>query len=201
MKVELLDCMGNDSSVVNAAKNKTHKRIIEAKERGYSVTNDGRLFGPRGEIKVSLYGKQRYPTFSTNWGGFVYGLPIHVFAAYTFYGDDVFRKDLVIRHLNGNTLDFSKNNIVLGTYSENNLDKPKNTRIASAKKARASQGIRPSNAKLNEFQVKQIREIYSNRKGKKFPNGFVQQLCKKYGATRTTLSKIVKGDYYASYFA
>ena len=178
---------------------KTQLRILEAVERGYTVTDDGKLLSKNKELKYSLSSKQRYPTFSTNWGGRVFGIPIHLFAAYIFYGNLAFEKGVVVRHLNGNTLDFSKGNLVLGTHSENNLDKPKHIRIAAAKKARASQGVTPVNAKLTIEQVKEIREIYLHRKGKKFPNGFVKSLCDKYSVSRTVISKIVRGKHYASY--
>lgn len=119
--------------------NTTDQRIVEAVERGYYMTKDGQLFSKRGAVKIALHGSQRYPTFTTNWGGKVYGLPIHKFAAYFFYGEKAFDKNYVVRHLNGDTCDLRKSNIVLGTHSENNLDKPPEIRKAAAIKARASQ--------------------------------------------------------------
>lgn len=174
---------------------KTQKRIIEAVSRGYSVTEDGKLFGPKGEIKVALHGSQRYPTFSTNWG-YVFGIPVHQFAAYIFYGEAAFEGGIVVRHLNANTLDFSKENIVLGTHSENNLDKSPEVRSAAAKKARESQGKRPLNAKLTDEQVEFIKNFYSELNGKKAPNGVVKDLCKTFNVSRTVLCKIKNGEYY-----
>lgn len=173
-----------------------YQRMREAKDRGYCVTEDGTLFGPKGQIELKLYGKQRYPTFSTNWGGKVFGIPVHKFAAYCFYGEESFNAEC-IRHLNSDTLDCSKDNLVLGTHSENNLDKDKNIRSRAAKIARASQGKTPFNAKLTTEQVGEIREAYKEVKGIKAPNGFTKKLCEKYGVSRTVICSIKRGKSYA----
>ena len=176
--------------------NKTQVRILEAVERGYTISECGVLYGIKGILKFKLYGKKRYPTFSTNWGGFVFGVPVHLFAAYVFYGENAFEKGVVVRHLNANTLDCSKDNLVLGTPSENELDKPAHIRKRSATIARASQGKRPLNAKLTDEEVIEIREFYNELAGTKAPNGVVKDLCIKYGVSRTVLCKIKNGEYY-----
>jgi len=175
---------------------KTQIRILEAVERGYNMLEDGKLVGVKGFINFKLYGKQRYPTFSTNWGGFVFGIPVHLFAAYVFYGEKAFEKGIVVRHLNANSLDCSKSNLILGTPSENEHDKPQHIRKRTTQIARASQGKRPSNAKLTDEQVLEIRRFYDNLKGEKAPNGVVKELCLKYGVSRTVLCKIKNGEYY-----
>lgn len=177
---------------------KTARRTIETYERGYRVTDSGKLIGTKGELVFNLYGKQRYPTFSTNWGGCVYGVPVHKLAAYCFYGLKAFERGITIRHLNGNTLDVSRNNIALGTLSENIRDIPVAARIARVKAARASQGITPNNAKLKPHQVAEIREFYLRLGGKKAPNGAVKKLQQLYGVSRTTLHEIKRGKNYAS---
>lgn len=174
--------------------NKTQTRILEAVAKGYYVA-DGKMYGPRGILSIKLAGSQRYPTFSTNWGG-VFGVPVHLFAAYQYYGVDSFNPNQVVRHLNGDTLDFSKANLVLGTPSENNLDKSAEVRIAAARKARASQPVSPGNSKLLPYQVAEIRTAYANLTTKKAPNGFTQNLCTTYGVSRTVIHKIIKGKYY-----
>ena len=175
---------------------KTQLRILEAIERGYFMTSCGKLLGVKGEVSFKLYGNQRYPTFSTNWGGFVFGVPVHMFAAYCFYGEKSFKKGVVVRHKDANTLNCSLENIKLGTPSENELDKPKDVRVRSAKIARASQGKRPCNAKLTDEQVEKIRSFYDALGGKKAPQGSVKRLCEELGVTRTVLCKIKNGEYY-----
>ena len=168
---------------------------MEAVVRGYSVTESGELFGPKGKLKVSLAGKQRYPTFSTNWGC-VFGIPIHMFAAYIYYGDKSFDETKVVRHLNGNTLDFSKSNIVLGTPSENEMDKTKETRVRSAKAGRAAQGVRPNNSKLTDEQVKEIKKFFEGFGNARAKQGETKQLAETMGVSTTVLYKIKNGEYY-----
>lgn len=198
IKVELVDSMGSDLNVVNAARTKTHERILEAVERGYTVNEQGEFFGPKGKLTIKKSGKQRYPTFSTNWGGFVFGIPAHIFAAYVFYGDDAFQEGIVVRHLNADTEDLSKNNIVLGTHSENNLDKPSEARSRAAKKARAAQGKTPTNAKLTQDQVQEVIDFYEGLEGKKAGNGLVAALANKLGVSRTVLQNIKNGESYVT---
>ena len=176
----------------------TEQRVKEAFQRGYYVTKDGKVFGPRKQISIKLHGKQRYPTISTNWGGKVYGIPAHYLAAYCFYGDKVFDQSLVVRHLDANTLNLSKENLCLGTHSDNNLDKPSSARKDAAIKARKAQETIPNNAKLTKEQVLYIYNKMKSVKGKK-PNGFVKQLCDKFQVSKTVINKIERKEYYASY--
>lgn len=142
---------------------KTHDIIKESFKRGYRVTEDGKLLGLKGYLNISLYGEAKYPTFSVTTNltqSGIYGIPVHQFAAYCFYGEETFNLNKVVRHLDGNVLNVSKTNIVLGTHSENNLDKPESVRIATAKKARAAQGYTPINAKLKEDARSEIIRLY-----------------------------------------
>jgi len=198
--VHLVDFMGSDLSTVNAARTKTQQRIISAHLDGYRVI-EGEIKSPYGKtLKISLYGNQKYPTF-TYTGSFKkpYGIPCHQFAAYCYFGERSFTPSLVIRHLDGNTLNFHISNIRLGTHSQNNLDKSKEIRQSAAKKARASQGTTPLNAKLSPKQVQLVRDFYSTLKGKKAAPGSVQQLGLDLGVTRTTLNKIKNGKYYENF--
>lgn len=142
------------------------KAIYIAYEKGYRVTDDGVLVGLKGKpLTVRKRGKQRYPTFSVkvgeNTGSGVFGIPTHRFAGYCFYGDKIFDADLCIRHLDANTENISKENLVLGTYSENEHDKSREDRIRVAKIARAAQG-RAMNSKFTDEQVREIRKRASD---------------------------------------
>lgn len=184
------------SSSTSARLKNTNIRLIEAYQRGYYVTEDGRLFGVKGQLKLSTYGKQRYPTFSTNWGGYVYGLPAHRLAAYCFYGEALFEDGIVVRHLDADTLNLSKSNIFLGTCSQNERDKPLQTRVRVAKGARAAQGSRPFNAKLSDEDVLFILDYLDRVSGRKAPQGYIKALCKTYAISRTTIQDIRNGKNY-----
>ena len=192
IKVDFLDHMGDDNTVVDKF---SHVRIREAYARGYKVV-DGELHGPKGRLSIKLSGKQRYPTFSTNWGGRVYGLPVHKLAAYQYYGEESFKEGIVVRHLDANTLNISRDNILLGSHSENNLDKCPKLRSKVASVARKAQGSTPKNAKLTTEQVQEIRSFYEGLGGKKAPNGFCKDLCNRFGVSKTVISKVVRGVYY-----
>lgn len=175
---------------------KTHTRILEAVEKGYTVTEDGEFFGPKGKLSIRKSGKQRYPTFSTNWGGYVFGVPAHMFAAYIFYGEKCFEEGVVVRHLNADTEDLSKENILLGSYSDNEYDKSEEKRTEAAKKARAAQGKSSFSAKLSKEAVREIRDFYSKLAGKKAPNGSLKALAAKFGVSTTVIINVKNGVYY-----
>ncbi len=136
--------------------------IKVAYDKGYRVTEDGTLLGLKGNpLLIKKRGTQRYPTFSANVGSLtgsgVYGIPVHKFAAYCFYGEETFKDGIVVRHLDADTENVSKENIVLGTYSQNELDKPSEVRSRTGKIARASQPSRAHNSKFTDEEVREIR--------------------------------------------
>ena len=117
----------------------TKLRVKAAYEKGYEVSERGVVTNHKGyPLKVALYGTQKYPSFGVTLDKKFYGLPTHWLAAYSFFGDALFDFP-VVRHRDGNVLNLSKENIALGSYSENEYDKPEAVRIAAAKVARASQ--------------------------------------------------------------
>lgn len=140
-----------------------HTIIRMAYEKGARVTEEGKLIGVSGkELGVKRRGSQRYPTFSFKCGNEftksgVYGIPVHKLAAYCFYGESMFREGVVVRHLDADVLNVSRENIVLGTSSDNERDKCPKDRSRVARIARAAQGKRPSNARFSDDDVRSIR--------------------------------------------
>lgn len=130
------------------------------------------------------YGKQRYPNITLSYGTF----PLHKFVAYQLYGENAFKK--IVRHIDGNVLNLSKTNIKLGTHSENNLDKPKKSRINAAKKARASQK-RSYNAKLDMSIAVQIRYGFQNQKLNK--NQYCKTMAQQLNVSVSTIYAILNG--------
>lgn len=142
---------------------KLHKLIVLAYQKGYRITEEGKLNGIKGERKITIPPSGQYPRFTFRCGyeyskGGSYGIPVHMFAAYCFYGNDIFKEGIEVRHLNANISDVSKKNIGLGTRQENENDKPKEIRekvgrINSLKR----KGKRPSNARFTIEEVKIIK--------------------------------------------
>lgn len=171
---------------------KMHIIIRESFEKGYRVTEAGELIGLKGRIPIKLYGRAKYPTVSVSTdrtASKVYGLPVHLLAAYCFYGEKVFDSNLVVRHLNG-VLDVSKVNLVLGTHSENNLDKPKEVREYAAKKARQSQGVTPRNAKLDGKSRARVLEL--RQLGRSY-----NYLANLFNVSKSTIANLVNGRTYS----
>ncbi len=136
-------------------------------------------------IPVKLYGKQKYPSITLSYGTFL----LHKFVAFQLFGEKAFNN--VVRHLDGNVLNLNKNNIALGTHSENNLDKPKHKRVAAAKKARKSQGIRPQGTILNFAIAEQIRWGFKNQILKK--DKYCIEMAKQLKVSKSTIYAILDG--------
>lgn len=191
MSVELIESMGDDLAI-------TDQMILEAYRRGYRVTDDGRLTSPTGRCRaIRLYGTQRYPTFAIQWKGKtqsgVFGIPIHQFAAFCFFGNDAFATGLVVRHRDDDRLNVRRDNIVMGTYSENELDKPAAVRSRSARLARRAQGSRPSNALFDLSTIHEIRDAVA-----KGGRGTQARLARFHKVTPACISLIVRELNYVS---
>lgn len=169
---------------------KYHEYIREAVAKGcWFDFNTNEFVSHTGKRKpLKIYGCQRYPSTAILRKKH---FPLHKFVAYLLYGEDAFSTNLEVRHLNGNTLDLSKDNIVLGTSSENQLDKNCSDRSRAASIARNSQG-RPTNSKLTEECVREIREYYkSNKIGKKVKSGLLIELSLKYDVSIQCIQSVV----------
>lgn len=171
---------------------KYHEYIREAVRIGYTFDFDNQIMNtPYGnKIKPRLFGTQRYPSFTLSGKR---SFPFHKFVAYILYGEESFKEGINVRHLDGNVLNLSRSNILLGTSSENQLDKPRHVRKAAASKARLSQG-RPTNTILNEDEVKDIRKWYIKVKLKypmHLPNGTLDFVRKWYGLSKSGFGSII----------
>ena len=109
---------------------KVSKKVLEEFfEKEYHISKEGKIYNDQG---VELKG----------WsdGGYLriglrikdYNIPksakVHILQAYQKFGDKIFEEGIVVRHLNGNSLDNSWDNILIGSYSDNRLDMEKNLR-------------------------------------------------------------------------
>jgi len=101
-----------------------------AYEKGYRVTKDGKFLNPKGK-KVGYIPKEicRYEYLNFIIKGKNRRIKTHRLQAYQKYGDKLFEDGIVVRHLNGNSLDNSFDNIAIGTYRDNTMDIPKEQRI------------------------------------------------------------------------
>lgn len=145
-----------------------------SKEKGYYVDKKGDVFNKDGK-SISLSSNNKgtgYKSFNIRVNG---SNPtrsfVHRLQAFQKFGDVIFKEDMVIRHLNGDSLDNSFENIGIGTLSDNMLDIPKEKRVLNA-----------SNPKHDHEKIIQD-----------FKNGYkYKEIMEKYGITsKGTVSFIV----------
>jgi hypothetical protein len=157
-------------------------RIIVAYKKGYRVTDDGTLISSKGKILKGYIGTHGYLFFCIKDNKKTYSIPIHRFAAYCFYGDELFEHECV-RHKNNIKTDNFRNNLILGSSKENYSDNPEDWKInfslSGASKKR----------KLTEENVKEIRKMIAE-------NYSYKQISEKFGVTKTTIQQIKEGKSY-----
>lgn len=101
--------------------------------KGYTIDSSGNVFGKKGN-KLSLrLNNNGYFTFGvSSVNGKRIKCAVHRFQAYKKFSNSLFEAGIVVRHLNGNPLDNSIDNISIGTQSENMMDIPKEKRVLNA---------------------------------------------------------------------
>jgi len=134
--------------------NKFNLNIVEAFNRGYRILKNGDILSPTNKIRVPCYMASGYPFFNIRINKKICSIPAYKLCAYQKYGELSFACDC-IRHLDGNKRNTSWDNIELGTFSENALDKPEGERIRAAKIASHSFAM-----KWNDSDVLEIKRFY-----------------------------------------
>lgn len=121
-----------------------------AKEHNFTMSNKGDLYHNNHKLKgcVDCRG---YKTTTIRIKEKVHRLYYHRFKAYLLYNNDIYKKGIVVRHLDGNKLNNSDENITLGSQKDNMMDIPKKERQEHAEYA-------ASFLKLYDYEkVKQLR--------------------------------------------
>lgn len=166
---------------------KSDVAIIYAFERGYRLNEDGDLLSPKKKALVSKRKKFRYKTagvVNLKWykvfSVYVpdYGTVTvfcHRLGAYQLFSRALFEKGIVVRHLNGKSLDNSLSNLSIGTASDNRMDIPPDVRRRSSITA---------SSKLRRFSDEVVSQIRHDRSlGMTY-----LQLGTKYQVPKSTLS-------------
>lgn len=155
---------------------KTNKTLLWAHKRGYRVDKSGKVSGIKvNKRKLSKNG-EGYLKFSlSKTKGIIY---VHRLQAYQKFGDKILEEEIEVRHLNNDKTDNSWNNIVIGTRSDNIMDRPKEVREKCALKA----GL--ENSSLTEKDVKRIRKLREEREWT------YSQILDEYNIAKSTLSYI-----------
>ena len=155
-----------------------------AYEKGYRSTKDGEVIGLHGyKLKLHLHKTCNRKYFYCEYNGKVIGIPVHRLVAYEKYGRRLHDKGMVTRHKNGNRFDNSWDNILIGTQSENMMDKS-----PEARKWLAMIGAK-AQRKLSEEEVQQLRRDRD-------AGSLYSELMAKYGIAKSTVSYIVNKHTY-----
>lgn len=121
--------------------------IKEAYNKGYRINKQEIVLNTLNkELKPNIK-KTGYYTFSIRINGRVSNVFVHKLQAYQKYGNTLFNNDIVVRHYNGNSLDNSEDNILIGTQSDNMMDKSEINRKLDA-----------SNPKYNHEDILKSKE-------------------------------------------
>lgn len=125
-------------------------KVIVLYKRGYRVSEDGILYNKNRVEVGSVQG--RYHRIGIRINKKKVFINTHRLQAYQKYGDKLFENDIVVRHKNGNNLDNSWENILIGTQSDNMMDIPKQIRILHSIHASSF------NKKYNKEEIKKFHK-------------------------------------------
>lgn len=107
----------------------------KAYEKGYRISEEGKVIGLKGQ-EVGFTQTNGYPTFKMrDVENKNLNVSSHRLQAYQKYGDKIYEDGIVVRHLDGDKHNNTKDNISIGTYSDNYMDQPENVRLARARHA------------------------------------------------------------------
>lgn len=129
-------------------------KIKKASEKGYVVTKDGDVIYKGKKRKLNFYSKNdklKYYSFNARIDGVVKKIKVHRLQAYQKYGDAIFEKGILVRHLDSNSLNNNYNNIAIGNSHDNSMDRPE--------KLRKQMAINASKSTL-KYNHKEIYEYY-----------------------------------------
>lgn len=175
------------------------RAIILAAEQGYIGNPEtGEITGRSGRpLQIKRHGNQVYPTIRLYVRGLSapgYSVHAHKFFAYLIWGRAAFSPNVEVRHLDGNPSNNRRDNLALGTSSQNQMDKTPEARRSAAVAARAAQG-RHGSARLSEEKAALIRAELSHSHGPKgrVRRGVVKSLAQRFSVSQSTISLIGKG--------
>lgn len=108
--------------------------VLEAFSEGYDINKKGELIRKDGSIK------NKFRIDKNGYCNVTLRLPscdkadlrIHKLQAYKKYGKLLFKESLVVRHFDGVKTNNSWDNILIGTPSDNQMDRSEESRVTSA---------------------------------------------------------------------
>lgn len=111
---------------------KANKNLKIAIEKGYYTDIDGNIFSRFKKLKPNCTGMDYFTFNVIGVDGKSRRVLLHKLQAYQKFGDKIFEEGIVVRHLDGNSLNNSWDNIEIGTQFDNINDISKEIRIKKA---------------------------------------------------------------------
>lgn len=103
--------------------NKNKLALITAFNKGYR-TNGINVISHKGTMLTLIKSKENRLYFTVKFEKQSRSISVHRLMAFQKYGYDMFKEGIEVRHKNGNSLDNSEENILIGTHLENMRDVP-----------------------------------------------------------------------------
>lgn len=104
-----------------------------AKDRGYIIDANGVVFNKKGVImKPYIRNGYKFLRIRKLEDKKIIKIKFSRLQAYMKFGDKIYEDNICVRHLNGNSLDDSWDNIMIGTHTNNMQDKPKSVRVKTS---------------------------------------------------------------------
>lgn len=140
--------------------------------KGYKVSKDGTLCGPKGcpvRCRVSNSGYYSKSIRRQDAYGKFSVFMVHRLQAYQKFGNAIYEEHTVVRHLNGNKLDNSSDNIAIGSYSDNVFDIPAKDRILHSLVA--------CSKRTDRYPLEKVRMVKEDRKSGMSYNRIKEKHC------------------------
>jgi hypothetical protein len=160
------------------------KALLEAWRRGYRIDEYGDAISPYSDRKLSLQDRKGYLRFSLAFNGRKIHVSVHRLAAFQKYRYLLFEQGIQVRHLDGDSRNNCFDNIVIGTATENQMDKSEKIRLRSARVAAAAQ------RKFTDEEIAQIRDMYASGKWR------YKDIAEVFGVVKSTVSYIINRQTY-----
>lgn len=101
---------------------KSNQVVAYAFEKGYRVSLNGEVLSPHNTKRKTAF-RKGYVSFNIRYEGKSIPVLVHKLCAFQKYGYMALSCDC-IRHLDGNSTNNALNNIEIGSFSDNQMDKP-----------------------------------------------------------------------------
>jgi len=100
--------------------------------KGYKISKSGEIINPRNKVIKGSISASGYLVIGGRINGKRTGCSVHRLQAYQKYKKALYEENIEVRHLNGDPLDNSFDNIKIGSHSENMMDITRENRVKNA---------------------------------------------------------------------